>query len=70
MEKILGCGSEALSPGKDIFEAYREVKKQNEKLINVAQSCAFIFGNEANYPEGTIGYRLAKDAKEALKNAE
>lgn len=40
------------------------------QLMDIAKRCAFIFGNEANYPEGTIGYRLAKDAKEALKNAE
>lgn len=36
-------------------------------LVDIAQRCLFIFGNEANYPEGTMGYMLAEDVKKIFQ---
>ena len=38
-------------------------------MIEEAKGVQFIFGNEANYPEGTIGYRIAKDLQTATVQA-
>lgn len=35
-------------------------------LLSIAKRAAIIFENEANYPEGTIGYELRKDALEII----
>lgn len=32
-------------------------------MLKIVKQCAFIFGNEANYPEGTVGYTLAQESK-------
>ncbi len=38
----------------------------HEALLDIAKRALFMFQNEANYPEGTNGYRLAQSAKEAI----
>lgn len=67
--------------GKKICEMpdMSEESKKNAKLIvsavnnfeglkDIAQRVKFMFGNEANYPSGTIGYNLASDAKALLNS--
>lgn len=41
-----------------------------EGLKAIAKTVKFWFSNEANYPEGTAGYNLAKEAEEILKQIE
>ena len=52
----------------DKANAARIVKCVNahDELVDIAKQCLFIFSNEANYPEGSIGYRLANKAKDVL----
>ncbi len=47
------------------------VKRWNmhDNLLSIAKRCAFIFGNEANYPEGTQGYRIAQECKQLIQEA-
>lgn len=40
--------------------------KYHAPLTDIARRVVFMFSNEANYPEGTIGYKFAKDAQELL----
>ncbi len=40
----------------------------HDELVSIAKTVKAWFGNEANYPEGTSGYRLAQDAKTLLSN--
>lgn len=39
-------------------------------FVDMVKRVEFLFGNEANYPEGTMGYRINKEATELLKKAE
>jgi hypothetical protein len=39
---------------------------ESPNLFDISKRCAFMFGNETNYPEGTMGYRLAKDATDII----
>lgn len=44
------------------------IKKVNDELASIVKQTLFMFSNEANYPEGTVGYRIAKEAEKALAN--
>lgn len=37
---------------------------ENKELKQLAKECLFIFGNEANYPEGTRGHQIAQKCRE------
>ena len=50
----------------DIRAGTAALVAENKRLRDVAQRVAFIFSNEANYPEGTIGHALCTDAKAAI----
>ncbi len=52
-----------------LVEQVKELKEENEKLKGIAKTVVAWFSNEANYPDGTVGYQLCQDAKKALKNA-
>lgn len=56
-----GRGDEPLANAKLIAAA--------PDLLDIAKRTLFIFDNECNYPEGTIGYELAQSAKAAIKKA-
>lgn len=47
-------------------EANALLISEAKNLLDIAQRVVFIFGNENNYPEGTMGYRIWKDANEIL----
>lgn len=58
---------------KDADEIAKHIVKavnSHDMLLDIAKRAAFIFGNEANYPEGTIGYTLCQAAKEAINKTE
>lgn len=42
----------------------------HDALVDVAEWCLSMFSNEANYPEGTIGYKLAQQVKNIFENIE
>lgn len=46
-----------------------ELRMQRDNLLDIAKQVAFWFGNEANYPEGTNGYRICQQAKAAIKES-
>jgi len=41
-----------------------------DELLSIAKTVKFWFGNEANYPEGTAGNRICKEAIAAIEKAE
>lgn len=47
----------------------KEMAKSLQSMTDVLARVAFMFGNEANYPEGTIGYKLGQKAKREIANA-
>lgn len=49
-----------------LVEQVKELKEENEKLKIIAKAVMIWFGNEANYPEGSEGYRLCQKVKDIL----
>lgn len=76
--------SNAVSEGKRLSEVATHWKKEydklkednalllelNKDLLDIAKQVKFIFSNESNYPEGTIGFNLYKKCIEAIQKAE
>lgn len=48
---------------------YKELIDSHAELLGIAKTVAFWFSNEANYPEGTLGYRASQEAKAAIEKA-
>lgn len=46
-----------------------KVVNMHEGFVDFAKGIAFMFSNETNYPEGTIGARYRKEAQELLNRA-
>jgi hypothetical protein len=45
---------------------YQRLLDSNKELLAIVKQVAHIFGNEANYPEGTVGYNLCKRADKLI----
>ena len=50
-------------------EANAKLISAAPELLQVVKKALAIFGSEEHYPEGTIGYRIAQDAKKAISKA-
>jgi len=44
-----------------------KLKRQRDDLLDIAKTVSFWFNNEANYPEGTAGYKLGKKALKTIE---
>ena len=52
-----------------VFETFLPLIQSHAVLLDIVKTVKFWFDNENNYPEGTAGYRIAQQAKEAIENA-
>lgn len=68
-EEEFNANAKLIASAPTLKSENEKLREQNRVLLGIAKQVAFVFGNEANYPEGTMGYRMAKEATEAINKA-
>lgn len=56
--------------GHDEAEANAKLIAEAPAMYGIVKRVLFMFGNEANYPEGTVGYKLSQEATEIINRIE